>query len=79
MKFLKYGPMIRKQKRNNAAIKFQKYIRGYLVHKKIIKKLSKFKITKTSEFFKVIKNGYEISAQILIAYHFRNFLKNKRK
>lgn len=72
------GPKIRKAKRDNAASRVQKFMRGYLAHKHIEKEMATTKIGNTAAFFTSMRNEYRLSAQILVAYHMRRYLKRKR-
>jgi hypothetical protein len=54
-------------------------MRGYLSHRNSLKQMAQTKINMTAAFFRNIRGDYQISAQILIAYHFRKYLIKKKK
>lgn len=73
------GPKIRRAKRFKAAQTVQKYIRGYLSKKHHEKELAVSKLEHTAVFFDKMREDHFIKAQIVIAYHFKKFLKKKLK
>lgn len=73
------GPKIRKAKRDAAAIIVQKYMKGYLTSKHALKHMAETKIGITAAFFQTMRDDLFFSAQILIAYRWRRYLKLKRQ
>lgn len=57
----------------------QKCIRGYCVHKRVIKELNTAKLKQTFDFFDSIKNNLLDDAQIKISYRWRRYKKDKKK
>ena len=79
IKFLKMGPKIRKAKRDAAATIVQKYLKGYLTSKHALKHMAETKIGITAAFFQTMRDDLVLSAQIVIAYHWRRYTKLKRR
>lgn len=66
MRFLKVGPKIKKAKRKAAATIVQKFMRGWLAHKNVMRQMMDTKIEECVYFFKTVKSFYQETAVIKI-------------
>jgi hypothetical protein len=76
--FLNVGPKIRREKFFKAAQLFQKYARGYLIQKKVLKQLAELKVNNCFEYFKEVQRQRELQSRQIIKYHVtKYFIKRK--
>ena len=64
---------MRKRKNNQASRVLQRYMRGYLAKKKVMKELAELKLNICYDYFQEIRRWRELCAQIRIAYHWRRY------
>lgn len=78
-KLLTVIPKAWRAKKKRMMSTLQKRIRGYLVHKRVMKELNSTKLKQTFDFFDSIKNNLLDDAQIKISYRWRRYKKDKKK
>ncbi|CDW79419.1 UNKNOWN [Stylonychia lemnae] len=64
-------------RKTQAAIRVQKYLKSFIAHKKIFQQLTQFKFDTCFSYFSELRVKIVENAQILIAYHWRKYKKNK--
>ena len=70
-------PRALKERKERAAIEIQKYLRSYISNKYFIKIFAEYKLKNCHDYFSKIKLDFILSAQILISYSWKRYLKRK--
>jgi hypothetical protein len=70
---MQIGPRIRKQKQRVAITTVQRYSRGYLVQKHVLKTLMTHKVESCHQFFNEIKAQQRANARLVIRYHVKKY------
>ncbi|CAI2368480.1 unnamed protein product [Moneuplotes crassus] len=72
-------PKAWKKFKNERICRIQKYMRGYIVHKRTFETLSRIKLTTNFEYFGKIKDQLHENSQIKIRYYWLKWKKNVEK
>lgn len=74
----KLFPKLRQLHQMNSAVTIQKYLRGYLVAKRSFKELINFKLQNMTDHFKCMRADFINDMQIVIAYHWKKYIREKK-
>lgn len=79
--YLKYQrfPKVLQMLKNNSATLVQKFMRGFIVKKRLFKQMSALKIQNCFDFFEQMRSHLYENSQRVIRYHWLKYKKNKKK
>ena len=62
-----------RKRRMKASLLLQRYLRGYMVHKKVARSLSEIKLKSCFDYFSTVRQRLLENSKVLIWYHWKKF------